>query len=115
MRSGKPTIAILLLSLLLVSGCAKRKENLTSDDEKLIPVYTDLLVLSEEYKASPAPPDTAVYQREVDSLLSSHGMTREELTYRLTLLARSPMAYQQFNERVRKDLEHKKPKQTAPH
>jgi hypothetical protein len=115
MCSGRPTIAIFFLTLLLASSCANRKENLTPDDEKLVPVYTDLLMVSEGYKASPAEPDSAGYQRQIDSLLSGRGMTREVLTNRLTVLARSPLAFQQFNEKVRKDLEHRKPLQTVPH
>jgi hypothetical protein len=110
MRHLIPTLLILFLSLVLACGCSKRKENLTADDEKLVPVYTELLMVSEEYKASSSQPDTAAYRRVVDSVLSKHGLTRELFLQQLKVLAQSPPVYQQFAEKVRKDLEHRKPK-----
>jgi hypothetical protein len=94
-------------------GCAKRKENLTPADEKLIPVYSTLLLLSEEYKTSTSRLDSASYRREVDSILSKDGLTQESFLNQLKILAQSPLAYQQFNEKVRKDLERRKPKQPS--
>jgi hypothetical protein len=104
----RPALSILFVILLLSSGCAKRKETLSPDDVKLVPVYAGLVMLSEEYKASASQPDTAVYQHQVDSLLANNGLTRDEFSNRLKLLAQSPLAYQQFTEMVRKDLEHRK-------
>jgi hypothetical protein len=110
MQSLRSAISILFVCLVLLSGCAKRKETLTPDDEKLVPVYAGLVMLSEEFKASTSQPDTALYRHQVDSLLSNNEMSREAFSNKLRLLAQSPLAYQQFTERVRKDLEHRKPK-----
>ena len=108
-----PAILVLFLFLALMCGCTKRKENLTPNDEKLVPVYAGLLLLSEEYKTSALQPDSAVLRREVDSILSTNGLTRELFLNQLKVLAQSPLVYQQFTERVRKDLEHRKPKQPS--
>lgn len=106
-----PAILIIFVILTLMCGCAKRKENLTAGDEKLVPVYASLLLLSEGYKASPSQPDSMAYRLEVDSILTNNGMTRELFLNKLKTLAQSPPVYQQFTEKVRKDLEHRKPKQ----
>jgi hypothetical protein len=113
MRYMMPAISVLSLFLALICGCATRKENLTPDDEKLVPVYTGLLLLSEEYKASASQPDSTAYRREVDSILSTNGLTRELFLNKLKVLAQSPLVYQQFAEKVRKDIEHRKPKQPS--
>ena len=113
MRPLIPVILLLFVVLALLCSCAKRKENLTPDDEKLVPVYAGLLMLSEEYKASPSQPDSVAYQRDIDSILSINGMTRELFLNKLKTLAQSPVVYQQFAEKVRKDLEHRKPKQPS--
>ncbi len=105
-----PAVLTIFLILALMCSCAKRKENLTPDDEKLVPVYTSLLMLSEGYKASPSQPDSAAYRVEVDSILSAGGLTRELFLNKMKVLAQSPLVYQQFTEKVRKDLEHRKPK-----
>jgi hypothetical protein len=110
MRQLMPAILLLFVVLALMCGCAKRKENLTPDDEKLVPVYTGLLLLSEEYKASALQPDSAAYRLQVDSMLSKNGLTRELFMSKLKVLAQSPVVYQQFAEMVRKDIEHRKPK-----
>lgn len=99
--------------LTLMCGCAQRKENLTSDDEKLVPVYAGILLLSEEFKASASQPDSVSYQSQVDSILSHNRLTRELFLNKIQILAQSPLAYQQFAEKVRKDLEHRKPKQPS--
>jgi hypothetical protein len=110
MRQLMPAILLLFLILALLCGCAKRKENLTPDDEKLVPVYAELLLLSEEYKASASQPDSAAYRQIVDSVLSATSLTREQFSYQLKVLAQSPPVYQQFTEKVRKDIEHRKSK-----
>lgn len=113
MRHLMPAILVLFTILALMCGCAKRKENLTPNDEKLVPVYAGLLLLSEEYKASASQPDSSMYRREVDSILSANGLTRELFLNQLKVLAQSPPVYQQFTEKVRKDLEHRKPKKPS--
>ncbi len=113
MRHLIPAFLVLFTILTLMCGCAKRKENLTPDDEKLVPVYAGLLLLSEDYRASLSQPDSIAYRREVDSILSKNGLTRELFLNQLKVLAQSPLVYQQFAEKVRKDLEHRKPKQPS--
>ena len=113
MRHLIPAILLFFTIPMLMCSCAKQKENLTPDDEKLVPVYVDLLLLSEEYKASASQPDSTVYRREVDSILSTNRLTRELFLNKLKALAQSPPVYQQFAEKVRKDLEHRKPKQPS--
>jgi hypothetical protein len=113
MRQLIPAILLLFVVLALMCGCAKRKENLTTDDEKLVPVYAELLMLSEEFKVVPSQPDSIAYRREVDSILSTNGLTRELFSKKLKILAQTPVVYQQFAEKVRKDLEHRKPKQPS--
>jgi hypothetical protein len=110
MRHKMPAILVISLSLALMCGCATRKENLTPDDQKLVPVYTGLLLLSEEYKASALQPDSAAYRKAVDSILSTNGLTRELFLNKLKVLAQSPVVYQQFAEKVRSNIEHRKPK-----
>jgi hypothetical protein len=111
MRQMMPAILLLFVFLTLMCGCTKRKENLTPDDEKLVPVYSGLLLLSEEYKASTSQPDSMAYRLGVDSILSRNGLTRELFLNKLKVLAQSPLVYQQFTEKVRQDIEHRKPKQ----
>jgi hypothetical protein len=106
----KSVITLLVISFCLLNGCAKKKDTLSVDDEKLVPVYAGLVLMSEEFKASAPRPDTGAYQRRVDSLLTGNGMTRGEFAEKLQILAESPLVYQQFSERVRKDLEHRKPR-----
>jgi hypothetical protein len=113
MRHLLPAILAFSILLTLLCGCAKRKENLTPEDEKFVPAYADLLVLSESYKASASPPDSSTYRRQVDSILSNSGLTRETFLNQLTILAQSPPVYQKFTEKVRKDLEHRRPKQPS--
>lgn len=103
---------VLLFVFTLLSGCAKRKETLTAEDEKVVPIYAGLLLLSEEYKGA-SQPDSTKYQRQVDSILSINGLTREQFINQLKDLAQSPPLYQQFTEKVRKDLEQRKPKQPS--
>jgi hypothetical protein len=113
MRHLMSAILTLFIILTLMCGCAKRKENLTPNDEKLVPVYASLLLLSEEFKASTSQPDSAAYRMEVDSILTKNGLTQEVFLNKITILSQSPLAYQQFNEKVRKELEHRKPKQPS--
>ena len=110
MRQLMCAILTLFIILTLIVGCAKRKENLTPDDEKLVPVYANLLLMSEQIKVSTFQPDSAAYRKAVDSLLSNNGLTQEAFLNKLTVLSQSPLAYQQFNEKVRKELEHRKPR-----
>jgi len=106
----KPTIPILFSTLALMSSCAKRQENLTPADERLVPVYTELVLFSEEYKSPASSLDSTTYQHQVDSILTKNGLTRERFFDQIRTLAQTPLVYQQFTEKVRKDLERRKPK-----
>ena len=106
----KPAIPILFSTLALMSGCAKRQENLTPADERLVPVYSELVLFSEEYKSPASSLDSTTYQHQVDSILTKNGLTRERFFNQIRTLAQSPLVYQQFTEKVRKDLERRKSK-----
>ena len=103
--------AILILLLMSLVGCAKPRPSLSPEDEKLVSAYSELLLLSEEFKSPHSTLDSAAYQKEVGSVLSKNGLTKEELTSRLNTLAQSEELFSKFQIKVADDLEHRKAKQ----
>jgi hypothetical protein len=100
--------AIVLFSLQF--GCSSRQKELTSGDEKLIPVYAELLVLSEELKAPRPALDSAAYQSQVQAILSRNGLTKQGIADRIMTLAQSQELFSQFQTRVHSELEQRKSK-----
>ncbi|MDP2885882.1 MAG: hypothetical protein Q8P51_12775 [Ignavibacteria bacterium] len=93
-------------------GCAKPQQTLTPADEKIVPIYAELLLLGEEFKSPRSSLDSAAFQREMQSILSKNGMTKDELSDRLKTLAQSQELFSQFQTRVHSELEQRKPKQS---
>ena len=104
-------IVSLSVGLMLI-GCAKPPQTLTPNDAKLVPVYASLLVMSEEFRLSHAPLDSAHYQTEVQTLLTDNGLTKEEFSNRLHSLAQQPDVFQDFQTKVFAELEHRRSKQS---
>ncbi len=100
------------ITLLVVQlGCSQQQHDLTPADEKLVPVSAELLMLSEDLKSPRPTLDSAAYQKEVQSILSRNGLTKEEFSDRLKALAQSQEIFSQFQTKVHNDLEHRKAKQ----
>jgi hypothetical protein len=93
-------------------GCAKPQQTLTPADEKIVPVYAELLLLGEEFKSPRSSLDSAAFQREMQSILSKNGMTKDEFSDRLKTLAQSQELFSQFQTCVHSELEQRKPKQS---
>jgi hypothetical protein len=93
-------------------GCAKPQQTLTPADEKIVPVYAELLLLGEEFKSPRSSIDSAAFQREVQSILSRNGLTKDKLSDRLKALAQSQELFSQFQTHVHRELELHKPKQS---
>jgi hypothetical protein len=111
MRPAKSFLALVMLLTALYTGCSRPPKDLTPSDEKLVPVYADLLMLSEELKSPRPTLDSAAYQREVQSILSSNGLTKEEFSGRMKILAQSQEIFTQFQTKVHNNLEQRKSKQ----
>ena len=111
MRALKLHQAIPILLLVLLYSCAKPSPSLSPDDEKLVSAYAELLLLSEEFKSPHSTLDSAAYQKEVQSVLSRNGLTKEGLTNRLNTLAQSEELFSQFQIKVSDNLDQRKPKQ----
>ena len=105
-------VTSITLCLLLIS-CAKPPQVLTPADEKLVPVYTDLIVLSEDFRSSRGTIDSAKYESEVLSLLAKNALTKEEFSNRLKELAQLPDVFQQFQSKVYSELEHRRSKRSS--
>jgi hypothetical protein len=111
MRALNLCFGILIILLLSQTGCTKPRPSLSPADEKLVSAYSELLLLSEEFKSPHSTLDSASYQKEVRSVLSRNGLTKEELTNRLNTLSQSEELFSQFQIKVADDLEHRKSKQ----
>ena len=105
-------VTAITLCVFLIS-CAKPQQALTPADEKLVPVYTDLIVLSEEFRSQKTVMDSANYQSEVLSVLTKNALTKEEFSNRLKALAQLPDVFQQFQTKVYSELEHRRPKRSS--
>jgi hypothetical protein len=99
---------LLLLLIASATGCSKSQESLSSDDQKLVPVYAELLVLREGYQSHALRIDSTAYQQKVDSLLRSIGISQKEFSTRLSEIAGSQKVSQEFHAQVRLELERKK-------
>jgi hypothetical protein len=109
-----PMTSRLLISIILIAlqpGCSRPQQNLSPTEEKLVPVTAELLMLSEELKSPRPTLDSAAYQKEVQSILSKNGLTKEEYSDRLRTLAQSQEVFSQFQTKVHNDLELRKAKQ----
>jgi hypothetical protein len=96
-----------------LAGCSKPQQALTPADEKLVPVYTDLIVLSEEFRSQKATIDSANYEAQVQSVLTKNALTKEEFSNRLKALAQMPDVFQQFQTKVYSELEHRRSKRSS--
>ena len=104
-------VAAFIVGVFLI-GCAKPQQALTPEDEKLVPVYTTLLVMSEEFRSPRSPLDSAQYRAVVDTLLANNGLTMEDFSNRLSSLAQLPDVFQQFQTKVFGELEHRRSKRS---
>lgn len=111
MRPAKLFLALVMLLTVLQTGCSRQPKELSSEGEKLVPVYADLLMLSEELKSPRPSLDSAAYQQQVQSLLSRNGLTKEEFSVRMKTLAQSQEVFTQFQTKVHNNLEQRKSKQ----
>lgn len=111
MNALKAYHAISILVLMSLVGCDRPRPALTPADEKIIPAYSELLLLSEDFKSPRSTLDSSAYQKEVQSVLTKNGLTKEELTNRLNTLAQSQELFSQFQIKVSDDLERRKAKQ----
>ena len=111
MRPVRSFIALVMVLTSLQTGCSRPPTDLSSADEKLVPVYADLLMLSEELKSPRPTLDSAAYQLQVQSILSKYELTKEEFTIRMKALAQSQAVFSQFQTKVHNNLEQRKPKQ----
>jgi hypothetical protein len=105
-------VAAITLGVFLI-GCSKPQQALTPADEKLVPVYADLLVMSEDFRSPKTTIDSARYQSEVQSLLTKNALTKEEFSNRLRALAQLPDVFQQFQTKVYSELEHRRSKRSS--
>jgi hypothetical protein len=103
-------LAIAIIFIGLQFGCSRQQKELTSADEKLVPVYAELLWLNEELKSPRPTLDSAAYQSRVQSILSKNGLTKQEISDRITTLAQSQALFSQFQTRVHSELERLKSK-----
>ena len=105
MHALKILFACAIALVALQSGCSRQQKELTSADEQLVPVYAELLALSEELRSPRPTLDSAAYQSRVQSILSKNGLTKEELSNRLTSLAQTQELFSQFQTKVHTELE----------
>ncbi|HTY35945.1 MAG TPA: hypothetical protein VMH23_02485 [Bacteroidota bacterium] len=103
-------LSLLIFLVVLLAGCSGKPADLSPSDEKLVPLYADLLMLNEDLKAPRPTLDSAAYQSRLHSILASGGLTQEELTKRLAALAQSPDLFNQFQSKVHVELESRKAK-----
>lgn len=111
MHLMKTRYAFLFALAASLFGCSRPQQTLTPEDEKIVPVYAELLLLGEEFKSPRSSLDSAAFQREVQSILLKNGLTKDELSDRLEALAQSQELFSQFQTNVHNELEHRKPKQ----
>jgi len=107
----KSRLLFSIVLLVVQFGCSRQQHDLTPADEKLVPVSAELLMLSEELKSPRPTLDSAAYQKEVQSILSRNGLTKDEFSSRLKALAQSQEVFSQFQTKVHNDLEQRKSKQ----
>jgi hypothetical protein len=105
MHTLRTLIPILFIFLI---GCSRSQSDLSPDDRKLAPVHTDLLLLKEEFSQPASGLDSASYQQRLQQIFSKAGITQEEFSQRLTTLARSQEAFQQFQTLVALEVEKRK-------
>ncbi|MCX6134049.1 MAG: hypothetical protein NTU47_09580 [Ignavibacteriales bacterium] len=107
------TRPFLLFALIALQfGCSRQQKDLTPADEKLVPVYAELLMLNEELKSPRPTIDSTAYQSQVHAVLSTNGLTREEFSSRMIALAQSQEVFSQFQTKVHAELERRKSKQS---
>jgi hypothetical protein len=111
MHPMKSRLLFLITLIVAQFGCSRQQHDLTPAEEKLVPVSAELLMLSEELKSPRPTLDSAAYQKEVQSILSRNGLTKEEFSNRLKALAQSQEVFSQFQAKVHDDLERRKVKQ----
>ena len=112
MHPIKIRYAFLIAIAASLVGCAKPQQTLTPADEKIVPVYAELLLLGEEFKSPRSSLDSAAFQRETQSILSRNGLTKDRFSDRLKAVAQSQELFSQFQTRVHNELELRKPKQS---
>ncbi|MBI2619455.1 MAG: hypothetical protein HYW57_05185 [Ignavibacteriales bacterium] len=82
--------ATFLLSFFL-SACEEKVDHApTEREEQLIKASASLLVLHERFGPTTAPDSIRLYHHQLDSILSSHGLTREEFRREFEGLLDSP-------------------------
>ena len=111
MHALKTLFAFAIVLFALQIGCSPQQKELTSADEQLVPVYAELLTLSEELRSPRPTLDSAAYQSRVQAILMKNGLTKEELSNRLTNLAQSQEVFSQFQTKVHSELDRRKSKQ----
>jgi hypothetical protein len=102
--------AILIAIAASLFGCAKPQQTLAPSDKEIVPVYAELLLLSEEFKSPRSSLDSAAFQRAVQSILLRSGLTKDELSDRLKVLAQSQELFSQFQTSVHNELETRRTK-----
>jgi hypothetical protein len=107
----KSRLLFLIAVIVVQPGCSRQQHDLTPADEKLVSVSAELLMLSEELKSPRPTLDSVAYQKEVQSILSRNGLTKEEFSTHLKALAQSQEVFSQFQTKVHNDLEQRKAKQ----
>jgi hypothetical protein len=107
----KPPLLVWIALTVVQTSCSRQQHDLTAADEKLVPVSAELLLLSEELKSPRPTLDSVAYQKAVQSILSSNGLTQPEFSDRLKVLAQSQELFSQFQIKVHNDLERRKSKQ----
>ncbi|MBI4427623.1 MAG: hypothetical protein HY562_00720 [Ignavibacteriales bacterium] len=102
----KSRLIVLLLPLFFL-GCKQEASSPVDDD--FVRLYTELLLLSEEYKQS-SNLSQQEYDVKIQEILRKSGTTKEEFTAQIQALSNDPRAFRQFTENVNKKLQERREK-----
>ena len=102
-------IMLLVISVLFIcflSSCENGKEKKpTADERKLVQTYAALALLNESFPPTTNPDSTKLYRQQVDSILATHGFTREEFQTDFESLIKSPERFQVIIEEMVKSVQ----------
>ena len=99
---------LLFLVSVMFLGC--KQEPSAPIDNQLADLYTELVLLSEEYKLPSSRVSPEQYQQKIQEILQKYKTTKEQFTAEIQALSNNQDTFRQFYESVRRKLQDRKGK-----
>ncbi|MFH0988995.1 MAG: hypothetical protein V1799_03155 [bacterium] len=91
--------------VLLLGACSPQPSAPSKEEQRLISLYTDLLILQEQRLAQASLPDSFTSQKKIQDLLTTSGLTQQQVCEQFFSRLEDPETAREFFNRIQTEID----------